>query len=99
MKTVYGDGTHQKANANKNKYMDKEIEIEAKSYDDELLKEINKERAKLNKKPFESIEKTEKDFDEITGEEIEIKKKKNIKSSTTDPDSGYYHKGYIGPPF
>ena len=93
MKTVYGDGTHQKASANKNKYEDKEIEIEAKSYDEELLKEINKERAKLNKKPFESIEKTEKDFDEITGEEIEVKKKKNIKSSTTDPDSGYYHKG------
>ncbi len=50
MKTVYGDRTHQKASANKNKYMDKEIEIEAKSYDEELLKEINKERAKLTKK-------------------------------------------------
>ena len=36
---------------------------------------------------------TEKDFDEKTGEEIEVKKRKNIKSSTTDPDSGYYHKG------
>ena len=93
MKTVFGDGTHQKASANKNKYEDLEVEIEAKSYDEELLKEINEVRAKLNKKPFDSIEKTEKDFDEKTGEEIEVKKRKNIKSSTTDPDSGYYHKG------
>lgn len=93
MKTVFGDGTHQKASANKNKYEDWEVEIEAKSYDEELLKEINEMRSKLNKKPFDSIEKTEKDFDEVTGEEIEIKKKKNIKSSKTDPDSGYYHKG------
>ena len=93
MKTVFGDGTHQKASANKNKYEDLEVEIEAKSYDKELLKEINEVRAKLNKKPFDNIEKTEKDFDEKTGEEIEIKKKKNIKSSTIDPDSGYYHKG------
>lgn len=93
MKTVFGDGTHQKACANKNKYQDKEIEIEAKSYDKELLKEINEQRKYLNKKPFNSIEKVEKDFDEKTGEEIEIKKKKNIKTSTTDPDAGYYHKG------
>lgn len=92
-KTVYGDGTHQKASANKNKYEDKEIELEAKSYDEELLREINEVRATLNKKPFDSIEKIEKEFDENTGEEIEVKKKKNTKSSKTDPDSGYYHKG------
>lgn len=93
MKTVYGDGTHQKANANKNKYEDKEVEIEAKAYDKELLKEINKEREKLNKKPFVNIEKEELDFDEKTGEEIEVKKKKHIKVSKTDPESGNYHKG------
>lgn len=93
MKTVFGDGTHQKACANKNKYQDAEVEIEAKSYDEQLLKEINEQRKKLNKKSFENIEKVERDFDEETGEEIEIKKKKNIKMSTTDPDAGYYHKG------
>ena len=93
MKTVYGDGTHQKASANKNKYEDLEVEIEAKSYDEELLKEINEVRIKLNKKSFDNIEKAEKAFDEKTGEEIEVNKKKNIKSSKTDPDSGYYHKG------
>lgn len=93
MKTVYGDGTHQKASANKNKYIDVEVELEAKSYDEELLKEINEERKNLNKKPFDSIEKIEKEFDEKTGEEIEVKKKKHIKVSTTDSDSGNYHKG------
>lgn len=93
MKTVYGDGTHQKASANKNKYEDVEVEIKAKAYDEELLKEINKERAKLNKKPFSSIERTEKEFDEKTGEEVEVKKKKNIKVSKTDKESGNYHKG------
>ena len=93
MKTVYGDGTHQKACANKNKYEDVEIELETKSYDKELLEEINKERAKINKKAFNSIEKVEKEFDEKTGEEIEVKKKKHIKVSKTDPESGNYHKG------
>ena len=93
METIHGDGTHQKASANKNKYEDKEVEIEAKSYDEELLKEINKEREKLGKKPFESIEKKELEFDEVTGEEIEVKKKKHIKVSKTDPESGNYHKG------
>lgn len=93
MNTVFGDGTHQKASANKNKYIDVEVELEAKSYDEELLKEINLERKKIKKKPFDSIEKVEKEFDEKTGEEIEVKKTKHIKVSTTDPDSGNYHKG------
>ena len=64
LKTIYGDGTHQKASANKNKYEDAEIEIEAKSYDEELIREINEERAKLGKKAYTSIEKVEKEFDE-----------------------------------
>ena len=91
--TVHGDGTHQKASANKNKYEDKEIEIETKAYSEELLREINEEREKIGKKPFENLEKTEIIFDEVTGEEREVKKKKNIKVSTTDPESGYFHKG------
>lgn len=93
LKTIYGDGTHQKASANKNKYEDTEVEIEAKSYDEELLKEINEEREKLGKKAYTSIEKVEREFDEKTGEEIEVKQAKHIKISKTDPESGYYHKG------
>lgn len=93
LKTVFGDGTHQKANANKKKYEDQEVELEAKTYEEELKKEINEERAKLGKKPIKQIEKQELEFQEITGEEIVVRKKKHIKKSKTDPESGYYHKG------
>ena len=49
METVYGDSTHQKANANKNKYTDEEVAITKKVYEDELLEEINKDREKHGK--------------------------------------------------
>jgi len=57
METVFGDGTHQKANANKNKYKDVEIEIVKKVYEDEMLKEINEDRISHGKKPLKDIEK------------------------------------------
>ena len=50
MSIVFYDGTHQKANANKRKCTDEEVEIEVKSYNDELLKEINDIRKKHNQK-------------------------------------------------
>lgn len=74
--TVFGDGTHRKANANSRKATDKEVEIVAKAYEKELLEEINEERAENDKKPFESLDKKEYAFDEETGEEIELKKRK-----------------------
>lgn len=51
--TVFGDGTHRKANANSRKATDKEVEIVAKAYEKELLEEINEGRAENGKKPFE----------------------------------------------
>ena len=42
METVYGDSTHQKANANKNKYTDEEVEIMKKIYENDLLDEIKR---------------------------------------------------------
>ena len=91
--TVFGDSTHMKANANRRKYTIKEVELVKKKYEDELLKEINEEREWIGKKPVDSIERAEYTFDEETGEQIEIVKKKEIKVSTTDPDAGDYHKG------
>lgn len=44
--TVFGDGTHRKANANSRKATDKEVEIVAKAYEKELLEEINEESRK-----------------------------------------------------
>ncbi len=93
METVFGDGTHQKANANKNKHKDVEVEIVKKVYEEELLKEINEDRIKHGKKPLKNIERKEIMFSEETGEVIENIETKHIKESLTDPESGCFHKG------
>lgn len=91
--TVFGDGTHQKANANKNKHQDVEVEIAKKVYEDKLLEEINEDRIKHGKKPIEDITKKEVMFDEETGELKENIETKHIKESLTDLESGCFHKG------
>lgn len=93
METVFGDGTHQKVNANKNKHKDVEVEIVKKVYEDAMLEEINKDRIEHGKKPLKDIQKTEIMFDEETGEIIENVETKHIKESLTDPESGCFHKG------
>lgn len=93
METVFGDGTHQKANANKNKHKDVEVEIAKKVYEDAMLKEINEDRINHGKKPLKEIKKTEIMFSEETGEVIENTETKHIKESLTDPESGCFHKG------
>ena len=75
-KILYTDSTHKKANANKNKYEDK-IEIVAKKRREWLEEEINEERRKQGKKEFEYKEEYEE---------------KHTKESTTDKESGYYHR-------
>ena len=74
--TFYTDSTHKKANANKNKYSD-EIIKNVKERRKWLEEEINEERKKQGRKPFEYK-------DEEEG--------KHIKVSTTDKESGYYHR-------
>ena len=93
LKTVFGDSTHQKANANKNKGHNEEVEIIARYYDEELLKEINEDRKMCGKKTYNSIVSKEIIFDEETGEAVEVSGTKMIKVSNTDPESGNYHKG------
>lgn len=95
MESVFGDSTHQKANANKNKHKDVEVEIAKKVYEDELLKEINEDRIKHGKKPIKEVEKTEVMFSEETGELIENKETKHIKESKTDPESGECVKNFV----
>lgn len=91
--TVFGDSTHQKANANKRKAIKKEIEVLKKKYEDDLLKEINEDRECIGKKAYDSMNRTEYAFDQDSGEEIEVTAKKTIHESTTDPESGCFHKG------
>ena len=74
--TFYTDSTHKKANANKNKYEDKIIKS-IKERRKWLEEEINEERIKQGRKPFKYEDKIEE---------------KHIKVSTTDKESGYYHR-------
>lgn len=91
--TVFGDSTHQKANANKRKSVKKEIEVLKKKYEDDLLKEINEDRECIGKKAYDSMNHTEYAFDQDSGEEIKVTAKRTIHESTTDPESGCFHKG------
>ena len=49
-KVIYGDATHVKANANKKKAKDVVIKEISKSYQEELVKEINEDRIRHGKK-------------------------------------------------
>ena len=76
--TFFTDSTHKKANANKNKFRD-ELQQFVKKRRQWLEEEINEERRKQGKKEFEYK-------DEIEEKEVKI--------STTDEESGYYHRDH-----
>lgn len=76
---VFIDSTHVKASANKRKYDKKVVRKETRAYEEKLQLELNIDREEHGKKPFPP-EKFEKD------------EWKEIKESTTDPESGYYVK-------
>ncbi|MGN7408366.1 IS1182 family transposase, partial [Sporosarcina sp. SAFN-010] len=76
---VFIDSTHVKESANKRKFQKKVVRKESRAYEQKLQEELNIDREKNGKKPFPP-EKFEKD------------EHKEIKESTTDPESGYYVK-------
>ena len=76
---VFIDSTHVKASANKHKFSKKVVRKETRAYQERLQEEINEDREQHGKKPFPP-DKFEKD------------ETKEIKESTTDPESGYYVK-------
>ena len=103
-KILYSDSTHLKANANKNKFVEKQAKVEAKEYIDDLNKAINEDRTAHGKKPLkfdgdevkeESEEEKENYFDDdsqggnASGGDGEVK---TVKASTTDSDSGFMHR-------
>ena len=75
---VFVDGTHIKANANMKKVVKKAVPQAAKIYEEQLMEEINEDREEHNKKPFDDTKPPEE---------------KIINESTTDPESGVFHKG------
>ncbi|WP_413779286.1 IS1182 family transposase [Anaeroselena agilis] len=78
------DATHVKASANKNKYIKKMAQHRAHKYKRDLFIEINEDRQEQGKEPFDD------DDNDPGGEATE---QKEVKESTTDPESGMFHKG------
>ena len=76
---VFVDSTHVKASANKRKYDKKVVRKETRAYEEKLQMELNLDREEHGKKPFPP-------------EKFEKEEWKEIKESTTDPESGYYVK-------
>ena len=73
---LYTDSTHLKASANKNKYVEKQVQKSVRSYLDELDADITKDREARGKKPLKNQAASEPET-------------KRTKVSTTDADSGY----------
>ncbi|KQL51372.1 transposase [Heyndrickxia shackletonii] len=76
---VFIDSTHVKASANKRKFEKKVVRKETRAYQEQLQEEINQDREDHGKKPFPP-------------DKFEKEDTKEIKESTTDPESGYYVK-------
>ena len=84
---VFVDATHIKARANNKKYQKHKAQEEALFFEDMLKKEINQDRDEHGKKPLK-----DKD-DDNNPPSAGSGKEKEIKQSTSDPDSGWFHKG------
>lgn len=100
-KILYSDSTHLKANANKNKFVEKRAKVEAKEYIDDLNRAINEDRKAHGKKALkfngdelkdEQAEEKDNYFDDDSEGGNAVGEEKTIKESTTDPDSGYMHR-------
>jgi transposase len=79
---VFIDATHIKASANKKKSVNEAVKVQAKHYHSELMEEINRDREAHGKKPL-------RDDDNDNSPPAT----KDTKVSTTDPESGLFHKG------
>ena len=96
---VFVDATHVKARANNKKMQKRIAHQEALFYEDMLRKEINEDRASHDKKPLKdkndnnhgSGGRSSDKFRDYT-DDVPLDGKK-IKCSTTDPESGWFHKG------
>ena len=85
---VFVDATHVKARANNKKMRKRIAEQEALFYEQMLRKEINEDREREGKKPIK--DKDDSNNPPSTGGGGDVKE---IKESTSDPESGWFHKG------
>lgn len=89
-KEVFVDSTHVKASANNKKYTKEKVKEEAKFYARQLSEEIEGDRAEHGKKPLSEKKDSDDDNDENGSNAGGVKEEKR---STTDPESGWFHKG------
>ena len=85
--TIFIDGTHIKASANKKKFQKAQVAKAAKVYTGQLRREVNAERERLGKKPIED------DNDEDNPQSPDGGGTAEKTVSTTDPESGMFVKG------
>lgn len=84
---VFVDATHVKARANYHKLVVKKSEQKALFYEEKLKEEINNDRVEHGKKPLKN--KDDDDDPPSSGGSG----RKEIKVSTSNPESGWFHKG------
>lgn len=85
---VFVDATHVKARANNKKMRKRIAEQETLFYEQMLRKEINEDREREGKKPLKDKDDSNNPPSAGGGGNV-----KEIKESTSDPDSGWFHKG------
>ena len=92
--TMFVDSTHVKAAANRKK--SKKILVAkrtARYYEEQLREEIDADRESHGKKPLKDRDKDDDDPGAGGGSQIDMSQLKEQKQSTTDPESGWFHKG------
>jgi transposase len=77
-RVLFSDSTHLKANANKKKLIKQQVLASTQVYINELNEAVAKDRKEQGKKPLKAKE--------------EVTEEKEIKISTTDPESGYMYR-------
>ncbi|MGV8082544.1 MAG: IS1182 family transposase [Coriobacteriia bacterium] len=77
---LYSDSTHLKANANKRKFTEEQVTASTLHYFEDLDSEVDEDRENRGKKPLDRSGGTPPP------------KKRWIKKSTTDPESGFMHR-------
>ena len=90
--TVFIDATHIKAAANNKKFIKQEAKRTAKYYEAALVNEISRDRDEHGKKPLKDKDDNNDDKNDTSGGSSDSEEK-TIKVSTTDPESGWFHKG------
>lgn len=94
---IFVDGTHIKANANKKKFIKKQVNVAFTKFEEQIQDEINEFRKQTGRNEFDYFDDDDNNsgmmVDDETGEVKKIKETKTINISKVDPDAGMFVKG------